>query len=98
MAQLLVRDLDDDAKERLKRRAAKHGRSLEAEVRDILQTASIEREVHDLDGAISPSGFGSRMIEQFGPRGLTPKEVRRFERAESELRSRSMMRIPDFEA
>lgn len=36
MAQLVVRNLPDDVKERLKRRANRHGRSLEAEVRDIL--------------------------------------------------------------
>ena len=37
MAQILVRDIDDDVKERLQRRAARHGRSMEAEVRDILR-------------------------------------------------------------
>ena len=36
MAQLVVRQLPDQVKERLKRRAKRHGRSLEAEVRDIL--------------------------------------------------------------
>ena len=36
MAQLVVRNLPDDIKERLKRRAKRHGRSLEAEVRDVL--------------------------------------------------------------
>lgn len=36
MAQLVVRNLPDDVKERLKRRAKRHGRSLEAEVRDVL--------------------------------------------------------------
>ena len=36
MAQLVVRNLPEDVKERLKRRAKRHGRSLEAEVRDIL--------------------------------------------------------------
>ena len=37
MASLSVRNLDDDLIARLKRRAARHGRSAEAEVRDILQ-------------------------------------------------------------
>jgi antitoxin FitA len=37
MAQLVVRNLPDEIKERLKRRARQHGRSLEAEVRDILR-------------------------------------------------------------
>ncbi len=39
MAQLVVRGLEDDVKVRLQRRAAEHGRSLEAEVRDILRDA-----------------------------------------------------------
>jgi len=39
MAQLIVRNLPDDVKARLKRRAAQHGRSLEAEVRAILAQA-----------------------------------------------------------
>jgi plasmid stability protein len=36
MASLSVRNLDDDLLAKLKRRAARHGRSAEAEVRDIL--------------------------------------------------------------
>ena len=39
MAQIIVRDIDEDVKERLQRRAAQHGRSMEAEVRDILRDA-----------------------------------------------------------
>jgi antitoxin FitA len=39
MANLSVRNLDDDLLRRLKRRAARHGRSAEAEVRDILRQA-----------------------------------------------------------
>lgn len=37
MAQILVRDIEDDVKERLQRRASRHGQSMEAEVRDILR-------------------------------------------------------------
>jgi plasmid stability protein len=36
---LSIRNLDDDIIRRLKRRAARHGRSAEAEVRDILSRA-----------------------------------------------------------
>ena len=36
MAALSIRDLDDDVRERLRMRAASHGRSMEAEVRAIL--------------------------------------------------------------
>lgn len=39
MAQFIVRDLEDDVKMRLKRRAIKHGRSMEEEVRHILRDA-----------------------------------------------------------
>jgi plasmid stability protein len=40
MATVLVRDLDDDAYERLKTRAAGNNRSLESELREILVSAS----------------------------------------------------------
>jgi plasmid stability protein len=43
MATLIVRNLDDGVKERLRRRAAEHGRSMEAEVRAILRSAVAER-------------------------------------------------------
>lgn len=39
MAQLVVRNLDEETKTRLRRRAAEHGRSMEAEARDILAKA-----------------------------------------------------------
>jgi antitoxin FitA len=46
MASLSVRNLDEDLIARLRRRAARHGRSAEAEVRDILQRAlSSEAEI-----------------------------------------------------
>ena len=43
MAQLIVRKLDDDVKERLRARAKKHGRSLEAEARAILEHAAAKK-------------------------------------------------------
>jgi antitoxin FitA len=39
MAQLVVRDLEDDVKARLQHRARRHGRSVEEEVREILRDA-----------------------------------------------------------
>ena len=39
MAQLVVRNLDDDLKARLQERARQHGRSTEQEVREILRNA-----------------------------------------------------------
>jgi plasmid stability protein len=63
MAQLLVRNLDDEVKERLKSRARRHGRSTEAEVREILIAAVTE------EG--SPrKGLGTEIIELFAGIGL----------------------------
>jgi plasmid stability protein len=39
MASMTIRDLDDDLKKRLRMRAARHGRSMEEEARDILRSA-----------------------------------------------------------
>jgi plasmid stability protein len=46
MAQVLVRQLDDKIVDRLKKRAKEHGRSLQSEVKTILEDA-----VPDYDGA-----------------------------------------------
>lgn len=43
MAALTVRGLDDRVKEALRRRAAEHGHSMEAEIRDILAAAVADR-------------------------------------------------------
>jgi antitoxin FitA len=46
MANLSVRNLDDELLAKLKRRAARHGRSAEAEIRDILRlTLSSEADI-----------------------------------------------------
>ncbi len=63
MAQLVVRDLDDDVKVRLRRRAERHGRSMEAEVRDILRGA-----VKSEDGL--PAALGTRITQRFAGIGL----------------------------
>jgi plasmid stability protein len=44
MAQVLVRRLDDKVVERLKRRAKEHGRSLQSEVKTILEEAAPDYE------------------------------------------------------
>ena len=43
MAQFIVRHLEENVKARLKRRAARHGRSMEEEVRHILRDAVKEQ-------------------------------------------------------
>lgn len=64
MAQFVVRHLEDDVKARLQRRAKRHGRSMEDEVRHILRNAAREerRAVRKL---------GSRMAARFKTVGLT---------------------------
>lgn len=62
MAQLIVRNLDDDVKAKLQRRAKRHGRSTEAEVRDILRNA-----VREEDARL---GLGSRIAARFAGIGL----------------------------
>lgn len=54
MASIVVRNLDEDVKQRLRVRAARHGRSMEAEVRSILEDSVRERE-----------NFGLAIIETF---------------------------------
>lgn len=44
MASIVVRNLDEDVKQRLRVRAARHGRSMEAEVRSILEESVREKE------------------------------------------------------
>ena len=64
MAQLLVRHLDDDVKAKLQRRARRHGRSTEEEIREILRNA-----VRDEGGTRIP--LGSRLAARFAGLGLT---------------------------
>lgn len=63
MAQLLVRNLDEHVKAELQRRARKHGRSTEEEVRDILRVA-----VNDEAAPRRP--LGSRFKARFARIGL----------------------------
>ena len=71
MGQLLVRHLDDRVKEKLRRRAARRGRSLEAEVRDILAAAVAAPETAE-------SRVGSRIAARFADVGvnLVVRELR----------------------
>lgn len=63
MAQILIRQLDDDLKAKLQRRAKDHGRSTEEEVREILRNA-----VRDQDRP--PAALGSRISARFAEVGL----------------------------
>lgn len=44
MANLTVRNIEEDTKQKLRLRAARHGHSLEAEVRSILRSAATTRD------------------------------------------------------
>ena len=63
MAQFVVRNLDDDVKTALQKRARAHGRSMEEEIRQILRHA-----VHDRSEVLP--GVGTRMAARFADDGL----------------------------
>ena len=63
MAQILVRNLDDDVKAKLQQRARRHGRSTEEEVRDILRDAV-------KDEAKGQAPLGKRLRALFADIGL----------------------------
>jgi plasmid stability protein len=105
MAQLFITELDDAAEERLKARARRHGCSLEAEARAILEQAAREEPLQSgLSEESAPlprvdeKGFGDLMYERFKDIGLKPDEIRRFNKGIAEVNSRWAMSLPDFEA
>lgn len=63
MAQLIVRNLEEPLVEGLRRRARRHKRSTEAEVREILRAAVGA-------GAAEPPRLGSALASLFSGRGL----------------------------
>jgi antitoxin FitA len=63
VAQLVVRRLQESVKDRLKKRAARNGRSLESEVREILTDVSQNCAV--AEGA--SVGIGTQLVEMFRP-------------------------------
>ena len=63
MAQVVVRQLDEDVKEKLQRRARRHGRSTEEEIREILRNAVRS------EGSIRMP-LGSRIAARFRRVGL----------------------------
>jgi antitoxin FitA len=58
MATIVVRNLDEEVKRRLRMRAARHGRSMEAEVRAILEESVRKQE-----------NFSEAIMETFGKFG-----------------------------
>ena len=67
MAQLVVRNLEETVKNKIKRRAKRHGRSMEEEVREILRDAA---RVEDKP----KGGLGTEIAALFRGIGLKPGE------------------------
>jgi plasmid stability protein len=66
---LSVRNLDDDVIARLKRRAARHGRSAEAEARDIL------RQALQGEGSVDFERLAAEFRKLTADRHHTPSEI-----------------------
>jgi plasmid stability protein len=67
VASLSIRDLDDDVRERLRVRAAEHGRSMEAEIRAILTAAVADPR--------RESGLAQALVSRFGVIGGVELEI-----------------------
>lgn len=83
MAVLTVRNVPDDIHRALRLRAAQHGRSTEAEIRDILQEAVKPKERVKV---------GSLLAEMSRRAGLTNEDVLALERTMKELRESTPLR------
>jgi antitoxin FitA len=83
MAQLLVRNIEDEVKSKLRRRAKRHGRSMEEEVREILRDATKVEES-------GRKGLGTRISSRFRKIGLRKGEEI------PELRD-ILLQVPDFD-
>ena len=68
MAQIVVRKLESDVKDKLARQAREHGRSMEEEVRAILRAAVAGNDTHG-------EGLGTRIARRFAEIGFTDDEV-----------------------
>ena len=83
MAQLVVRNIEESVKTKLQRRAKRHGRSMEEEVREILRDANKNE-------TSRRKGLGTRIAEHFRGIGLRPgEEIQEFHDIK--------LQIPDFE-
>ena len=85
MAQILVRKLEDRIRTRLEQRAKRNGRSMEAEVREILREALKE-------GEPQKGGLGSEMAALFSGQGIGLRDGEEI----PEIRG-MRMQIPSFE-
>lgn len=70
MAQIIVRNLEDDVRDKLRERAKRHGRSMEEEVREILRSVVLPEPDKD-----SEVGLGTRIARRFQDIGLKEGEL-----------------------
>ncbi len=65
MAQLTIRGLDDETLRRLRRRAKHHGRTLQAEIKEILEQAAVFSmpEAHDIADRWAAKLTGSKLSD-----------------------------------
>lgn len=82
MAQFVVRNIEEQVKARLQRRAKRHGRSMEQEVREILRAAASQEQ------DVPAGGLGTEIARLFAKIGLK-KDI-------PELRL-YQIKLPDFE-
>ena len=87
MASITIRNFDDELKQLLRVRAAKHGNSMEQEARDILRTAlekpptlpkNLETATHkrfNKHGEVDLKGLGTELHELFKPFGGVELEL-----------------------
>jgi plasmid stability protein len=68
MEQIVVRNLERSVKQGLKRRAARHGHSMEEEVREILRNAVNEKPEPE-------EGLGTAIAKRFKGLGLKKEEI-----------------------
>ena len=81
MAQLVIRDLENAVKAKVQRRAKRHGRSMEEEVREILRDAT-------KDEGSRGQGLGTRIASHFRKAGFKKGEIQ-------EIRD-IQLQVPDF--
>lgn len=94
MAQILVRNVSEDVKVRLKRRAEARGVSLEAEVREILDKAANEpAPLAELTG----EGAGTRFARELAKIPYDEETRNEFEKHLKNIRRNSRMRTVDFD-
>ena len=70
MAQLIVRNIEDEVKERLAQRARAHGHSMEEEARRILRDA-----VNITTQPAEKPGLGTQLAQHFAEYGLDGEEL-----------------------